>query len=85
MDEALWEYHGQQNERAAGVKIKPEDRIEKPEALIRYEQAASLGVPYVEGGLMDQPWLWMQEHRVVQNYLAQKEAIAIAQAASQSK
>ena len=58
----LWDYYGQLNELRLNIKIKPEDRVWKPEALIRYDQARDLGIPYVAGGLMDQPYYWMQEH-----------------------
>jgi hypothetical protein len=37
----------------------------KPEALIRYEQCISMGIPLVAGGLMDQPYIWLQEWKIV--------------------
>ncbi len=76
----LWDYYGQQNEIRAGVKPKPEEYIPRPEALRRYDMAKSLGVPYVAGGLEDQPYLWMQEHGVILGWLAEREAVEMAQA-----
>lgn len=65
----MWDFYGQSNEIRLNIKIKPEDIIEKPEALERYEQAKELGLPYVAGGLLDQPYIWIQEHGVIQQFL----------------
>jgi hypothetical protein len=65
----LLDYYGQGNEIRANIKINPEDVIEKPEALVRYEQSKDLGIPYVAGGVLDQPYIWMQEHGVIQQFL----------------
>ena len=77
----MWDYFGQLNEIRQGIKPKPEDRIEKPDALIRYELAQSLGVPYVEGGLQDQPYWWMKEHGVIIQFLSEWKAVEQAQSA----
>ena len=45
-----------------GMKVT--DPIEKPEALILYEQVTKLGIPLVQGGVMDQPHIWLQEFYV---------------------
>jgi hypothetical protein len=79
----LWDYFGQGNEIRAGGKIPPEERLEKPEALTRYEQARDLGLPYVAGGLLDQPFWWVQEHGVIKQFLeewatVEKTQIALA-------
>ena len=71
----MWDYFGQQAEIAQQLKIKPEDKIEKPEALRRYEQAISLGIPYVDGGLQDQPYIWMQEHGVITRYYEERDIV----------
>jgi hypothetical protein len=71
LEDQLLEYYGQLNEIQAGLAVKLEDRVPKPEALIRYEMAESLRMPYVDGGLMDQPWIWVQEHAVVEQLLLQ--------------
>jgi len=78
LDQSLWEYYGQLNERRAGVKIKPEDIVPKPAALVRYEQARDLGIPYVNGGLVDQPYIWMQEHGVIRAFLLAWDAVQAA-------
>lgn len=71
----LFEYYGQSNEVRLNIKIKPEDIVEKPEALVRYEQARDLGIPYVAGGLLDQPYIWMQEHGIIKQFLSEWEVI----------
>jgi hypothetical protein len=81
----LWDYYGQGNEVRAGGKIPPEERLEKPEALARFEQARDLGVPYVTGGLQDQPFWWVQEHGVVKQFLEEWETIERIQAAQAQK
>lgn len=83
----LWDYYGQRNEIAAGIKIKPENIIEKPEALTRYEQIQDLNIPYVLGGLVDQPYLWMLQHGVIKNFLMEWAAVerALARATQQSR
>jgi hypothetical protein len=47
---------------------------------VRYEQAKELGVPYVAGGLLDQPYIWMEEHGVIKNFLAEWKAVEAIQA-----
>lgn len=69
LEAILWDYYGQLNEIAAGVKPKPEDVIEKPEALMRYEQVRALNIPYVAGGLEDQPYITLMEDGVVEMFL----------------
>lgn len=76
----LWDYFGQLNEIKQGISIKPEEKFEKPDALIRYELAQSLGVPYVDGGLSDQPWEWMKEHSVIVQFIQEWQAVETAQA-----
>lgn len=46
---------------------------------MRYDQAKSLGLPYVAGGLLDQPWIWVQEHGVIEQFLREWEAVELAQ------
>lgn len=81
----LWEYYGQGNEIRAGGKIKPEELLEKPEALARFEQARDLGVPYVAGGLLDQPFWWVQEHGVIKQFLEEWDIVEKIQAAQAQK
>ena len=78
----LWDYYGQLNELRLNIKIKPEDRVWKPEALIRYDQARDLGIPYVAGGLMDQPYYWMQEHGIIAQFLREWKAVEAMQSQS---
>lgn len=58
----LRDYYGALNEIKMGLKAKLPP---KPEALIRYEQCQALGLPLVSGGVIDQPYLWLQELAVV--------------------
>lgn len=47
---------------------------------MRFEQAKALGVPYVAGGLQDQPYLWVQEHGVIIQFLQEWQAVELMQA-----
>jgi hypothetical protein len=58
----LYEYYGTLNEIAKG--LKPAVIIEKPEALVLYEQIKSTGVLLCAGGLLDQPYIFMMEYAV---------------------
>jgi hypothetical protein len=78
--ETLWDYYGQQNEIRAQIKVAPEDVVEKPEALIRYEMSKELGIPYVDGGLMDQPFVWIEEHGVIARFLQEWDIVEKLQA-----
>jgi hypothetical protein len=81
--DTLREFYGQSNELRLNIKIKPEDIVEKPEALERYEQARDLGLPYVAGGLLDQPYLWVQEHGAIQQFLKEWAIVEAIQNAGQ--
>lgn len=49
---------------------------EKPEALVLYQQCKTMGIPLVEGGLLDQPYYWMQEYAVIMDIEALYQALA---------
>jgi len=36
----------------------------KPAALVFYEQTKELGLPLVEGGILDQPHIWLEQYAV---------------------
>jgi hypothetical protein len=38
---------------------------QKPLALIRYEQCHAMGIPLVQGGLRDQPYIWLFEWAII--------------------
>ena len=56
-----------------GMKVT--QPIEKPEALILYEQVTSFGLPLVSGGIMDQPHIWLQEYYVVYEEKTNRERL----------
>ena len=60
----LMNFYGSINEQKMGVKP---DSIEKPEAMILWEKCQEIGLPLVDGGLMDQPYIWLQEVAVIKN------------------
>lgn len=65
LEAALHDYFGSLNEIAMdhpGLDVKVP---EKPEALVLYQQCESLNFHPVEGGLLDQPFILMQEIAVV--------------------
>lgn len=41
--------------------------LPKPTILMEYEQTRSMGIPYWEGGLSDQPHLWILFYRICDN------------------
>lgn len=65
--EELQEYFGQLNEIAMG--LHPKKIAEIPEAFVRYRQRKDFGIPYVDGGLLDQPYIWVQEDGVISSFL----------------
>lgn len=62
LEVALREYYGAISELQMGlnVKIPP-----KPNALVQYERCQALGIPLVDGGVIDQPYEWLQELAVI--------------------
>ena len=71
-------YYGSLNEMKEGLAA---DLPEKPQALVLWEQCTELQLPLVSGGLMDQPFIWLQEVAVVKNVealfkLANQRAVA---------
>lgn len=67
LEAALRDYYGALNEMKMGlhVKIPP-----KPKPLVEYERCQALGLPLVEGGVVGQPYIWLQEIAVI---IEQKE------------
>ncbi len=39
----------------------------KPISLIFYEMTVELGIPLVDGGIMDQPYIWLQMIGVIKH------------------
>ena len=62
--EALKEYFGVLSSIKDGLPVKAVP--EKPEALIKYDQCKAMGIPLVEGGLRDQPHIWLYEYAICQ-------------------
>ena len=62
--QTLYEYYGAINEIEAGIFDKKQSMPEKPEALIYTEQMIELGIPLVHGGVLDQPYIFMQEYKI---------------------
>jgi hypothetical protein len=70
--EALENYFGYLNEIASG--LHPTEIPDKPNALIRYSQRKEMGIPYIDGGLLDQPYIWVQEDGVISSFLKEWKA-----------
>jgi len=62
--DALQEYFGVLSSIKEGLPVKAVP--EKPEALIKYDQCKAMGIPLVEGGLRDQPHIWLYEYAICQ-------------------
>ena len=78
----LGNYYGGLNELKLG--LIPEQRPVKPEALIYTEQMDTLGIPLVAGGVLDQPYIFMQEYKVCKNFMLMQEILARSQEANQN-
>lgn len=52
----LDEYYGTINEIRMGVNISPKP---KPVPLQLYDMTKELGIPLVDGGVLDQPHIWL--------------------------
>ena len=79
LEKELHNYYGALNELAAGIDVKPPD---KPEALVLWHQCQATGLPLVEGGLLDQPHIWLQEVAVIINTEALFRRLSEAQTTS---
>lgn len=62
LETALRDYYGALNEIKMGLRSNIPD---KPEALVFYERCRVLGLPLVAGGVLDQPYIWLQELAIV--------------------
>ena len=62
LEAALRDYYGALNEIKMGIRNKIPPR---PKSLVEYERCQDLGLPLVEGGVMDQPYIWLQEIAVI--------------------
>jgi hypothetical protein len=60
----LFNYYGLLNEQAAGLTV---EMPEKAEAVILWEQCEALGSGIYDGGVIDQPYIFMQEVAVIRN------------------
>lgn len=65
LEEALGDYYGTLNEIKLGLTAKPPV---KPQALIYAEQMQLLRIPLVQGGILDQPYIFMQEYKIVSDF-----------------
>lgn len=67
--EYLYNYFGTLNE-VSMLGYGTSEIPAKPEVLIRDEQCQALGLPLVAGGVIDQPYIWMQELAVLREVQA---------------
>lgn len=66
--EALYNYYGTLNEIAMMAEIgqtSTPKQIDKPEALIYWQQCQALNTNLCSGGLLDQPFIWLMEVAVI--------------------
>lgn len=65
LENEILEYHGYLNEKKAGlIQNIP---VQEPVEMIRYKQVRAMGIPLVEGGVMDQPHIWLLQYAVCKN------------------
>lgn len=83
LEEELLDYYGFENQTMAGLQVKA---VPKPAELVRYEQVNIMGLPLVEGGVLDQPHIYLLEYgtcRKIHNLItamreAQKNASTVS-------
>lgn len=68
--QALYNFYGALNEVKALSESNPTlvssvKVPDKPEAMVLWEQCQAFSLPLVEGGLLDQPHLWLEEVAVL--------------------
>lgn len=63
LSDEIDEYRGGMNEIRLGARSAA-NLPDKPEALILYEQIKEMGIPLVDGGLVDQPHIFMEQYAV---------------------
>jgi hypothetical protein len=68
-------YLGMLNQLAAGLRLAPEERYEMPPELRKYYQMQETGLAIWEGGLDDQPHIWLQMLGVLSSTVKTFEAL----------
>lgn len=68
-------YLGMLNQLAAGLRLAVEERYEMPPELRLYYQMESTHLPLWEGGLLDQPHIWLQMLGVLRSTVDTFEAL----------
>lgn len=66
LETRLENYLGSLNEIRLGLRQQSE---EKPAELIVYEQIVELKQPLLEGGIMDQPHIWLMQYAICKNHI----------------
>jgi hypothetical protein len=62
--EYLEEYFGAISQAKAGLNV---EIPVPPDAFVKLQQCRALGLPLYDGGLMDQPHIWLLEIGVIEN------------------
>jgi hypothetical protein len=57
------------NQLKAGLKVRVEERVEKPAELVKYQQMKSTGLPLWAGGVQDQPHIWLYQVLVIEDVI----------------
>jgi hypothetical protein len=71
-------YLGMLNEVAIGLKIRPDRVVQMPPELKKYRQMEVTGLPIWEGGLQDQPHIWLEMMGVIAHIIKVFENLAKA-------
>ena len=69
---AIADHYGALAEIREGLPVAIPD---KPDALVFYEMTIDMGIPLVNGGLRDQPHIWMMEYKICKNEVTIWEAV----------
>lgn len=57
-------YYGALNQLAARINVEVPPI---PDALAQYKQCVQQGIPLVDGGLIDQPYIWLKEYALCEH------------------
>ena len=81
--EALEAYYGALNELKMGHSALKVEIPEKPAVLKKWQTCQTLNLPFMPGGLVDQPYLWLLEVQLIKEVQAEFDALEAINAQQQ--
>jgi len=78
-------YFGMLTQMSFGLKIRPDEVVEKPLELKKYQQMEATGLPMWAGGLQDQPHIWLEMMGVIRHMIEIRKNLARANKQSEER